>query len=82
MLENVFEEVPTKTFYSTFMHSYLLREAFIKIKCMNKDIVSIYFDPLPPPPNKDIKNKDILVSFLTPSLLPKIWTYEQFILGF
>ena len=46
------------------------------------DIFHIYIDPLPPPPSKDIKNKDILVSFLTPSHLPKIRTYEQFILHF
>ena len=46
------------------------------------DIGFIYLDPLPPPHNKDIKNKDILASCLTPSLLPKIRTYEQFILRF
>ena len=32
----------------------------------------IYLDPLPPPPNKEIKNKEICVPFLTPSLLPEI----------
>ena len=44
----------------------IIREAFNKKKCTDKDIVLICFDPLPPPLNKDIKNKDILVSFLTP----------------
>ena len=36
-----------------------IREAFIKKKRIYKDIGFIYFDPLPPPLNKDIKNKDI-----------------------
>ena len=40
---------------------------------MNKDIVFIHFDPLPPLPNKEKIKKIILVSFLTPSLLPKIF---------
>ena len=51
-------------------------------KSIYKDIGFICFDPLPPPPNKDIKNKDILLKFLTPSLLPKIRTYEPFVFGF
>ena len=51
-------------------------------KRIYKDIGFICFDPLPPPPNKDIKNKDILLNYLTPSLLPKIRTYEQFVFGF
>ena len=51
----------------------LLREA-IKKKCVKKEFVLIYLYPLPPPPNKEIKNKEILVSFVTPSLLPKIRT--------
>ena len=45
-----------------------------KKKCVNKEIVFIYFYPLPPPPNKEIKNKEIFVSFVTPSLPPKIRT--------
>ena len=53
-----------------------------KKKRIYKDIGFICFDPLPPPPNKDIKNKDILLKFLTPSLLPKIRTYEPFVFGF
>ena len=50
---------------------------------MSKDIVLIYV-LLPPPssPNKDIKNKENLVSFLTPSLLPNIRTYEPFVFCF
>ena len=40
--------------------------------CVNKEIVLIYYDPLPPPPNEEMKNMEIFVSFLTPSLLPKI----------
>ena len=59
-----------------------LREAINKKKSTYKDIGSSCFDPLPPPPNKDIKNKDILLNFLTPSLLPKIRTYEPFVFGF
>ena len=53
-----------------------------KKKRIYKDIGFICFDPLPPPPNKDIKNKDILLNYLTPSLLPKIRTYEPFVFGF
>ena len=45
-------------------------------------LFALTFDPLLPPPNKDIKNKDILLNFLTPSLLPKIRTYEPFVFGF
>ena len=41
---------------------------------MNIDIVFFYFDSLPPPPKEDIQIKNILLSFLTPSLLPKIRT--------
>ena len=46
-----------------------------------KDIGFICFHPLPPPPNKDIKNKDILLKYLTPSLLPKIRTDAPFVFG-
>ena len=53
-----------------------------KKKRICKDIGFICFDPLPPPPNKNIKNKDILLNYLTHSLLPKIWTYEPFVFGF
>ena len=59
-----------------------LREAINKKKSIYKDIGFICFDPLPPPPNKDIKNKDILLIYLTPSLVPKIRTYEPFVFGF
>ena len=58
-----------------------LREA-VKKKRIYKDIGLICFDPLPPPPNKDIKNKDILLIYLTPSLVPKIRTYEPFVFDF
>ena len=58
------------------------REAINKKKSIYKDIGFICFDPLPPPPNKDIKNKDILLIYLTPSLVPKIRTYEPFVFGF
>jgi len=58
-----------------------LREAIQK-KRIYKDIGFICFDPLPPPPNKDIKNKDILLIYLTPSLVPKIRTHEPFVFGF
>ena len=47
-----------------------------------KDIWFICLDPLPLPHNKDMKNKVILASCLTPSLLPKIRTYEPFVFGF
>ena len=57
---------------------YTLREAINKKKSIYKDIGFICFDPLPPPPNKDIKNKDILLIYLTPSLVPKIRTNEPF----
>jgi len=50
------------------------------IRTFNIDFIC--FDPLPPPPNKDIKNKDILLIYLTPSLVPKIRTYEPFVFGF
>ena len=53
-----------------------------KKKRLYKDIGFICFDTLPPPPNKDIKNKDILLIYLTPSLVPKIRTYEPFVFGF
>ena len=61
---------------------FSLREAINKKKSIYKDIGFICFDPLPPPPNKDIKNKDILLIYLTPSLVPKIRTYEPFVFGF
>ena len=48
-------------------------------KCLNKEIVLIYLDPLPPSPNKEIKNKEIFVPFLTPSLLPKIRKSDIFL---
>ena len=41
-------------------------------KCLIKEIVLIYLDPLPPPPNKELKDEEIFVHFLTPSLLLKI----------
>ena len=55
-----------------------LREAIQK-KRIYKDIDLF---ALTPPPNKDIKNKNILLKFLTPSLLTKIRTYEPFVFGF
>jgi len=58
---------------------FSIREAINKNKCVNKEIVLIYLDPLPPPPNKEIKNKEIFVPFLTPSLLPKIRNYDIFL---
>ena len=33
-----------------------LREAINKKKCINKEIVLIYLDTLPPPPSKEIEN--------------------------
>ena len=54
----------------------ILREAI-----QRKDIGFIYLDPLPPPLSKNIKNKDILVNFLTPSLPHKIRTYDFLFLG-
>ena len=47
-----------------FLPKKELREAFQKKKCTDKDIVFICLDALPTPINKDIKNRDILVSFL------------------
>ena len=55
----------------------VLREAIQK-----KDFGFICFDPHPPPPNKDIKNKDIMLNYFTPSLLPKTRAYEPFVFGF
>ena len=66
----------------TYVIVYLLREAINKKRVLYKDIGFICFDPLPPPLNKDIENKDILLIYLTPSLLPKIRTYEPFVFGF
>ena len=43
--------------FANVLHS--VREA-IKKKRIYKDIGFICFDPLPPPPNKDIKDRDIL----------------------
>ena len=57
-------------------HMLILREAI-----QRKDIGFIYLDPLPPPLSKNIKNKDILVNFLTPSLPHKIRTYDFLFLG-
>ena len=54
----------------------MVREAIQKKREFLKKIGFICFDPLPLPPNKDIKNKDILLNYFTPSLLPKIRTYE------
>ena len=51
-------------------HSLMKVREAIKKKCVNKENVLINFDPLPPPPNKEIKNKEIFVPFFTPSLLP------------
>ena len=61
-----------------YLYRVKVREAIQK-KRIYKDIGFICFDPLPPPP---IKNKDILLNYLTPSLLPKIRTYEPFVFGF
>jgi len=47
-------------------------------RSFNKEIVLIYLDPLPPPPKKEIKNKEIFISFLIPSLLPKIRNLNSF----
>ena len=64
------------------LKEFQLREAVNKKKSIYKDIGFICFDPLPPPPYKDIKNKDILLIYLTPSLISKIRTYEPFVFGF
>ena len=53
----------------TIQNLHTLGKPLIK-KCVNKENVLIYIDPLPPPPNKEIKNKEIFVPFLTPSHLP------------
>ena len=58
---------------------FSFREAIIKKKCVKKEIVLIYLDPLPPPPKKEIKNKEIFVPFLTSSLLPKIRKSDIFL---
>ena len=47
-------------------------------KCVNKENILIYLDPLLPPPSKEIKNKEIFVPFLTPSLLSKIRKSDTF----
>ena len=64
--------------------TYVVKKSSIQklFRRLYKDIGFICFDRLPPPPNKDIKNKDILLNYLTPSLLPKIRTYEPFVFGF
>ena len=72
-----------KTFTELFVSYFsFLGKPSLKKKSIYKDIGFICFDPLPPPPNKDIKNKDILLIYLTPSLVPKIRTYEPFVFGF
>ena len=54
------------------------KESHKKRESILKYIGFIYLDPLPPPHNKDINNKDILASCLTPSLLPELRTSEFF----
>ena len=76
-----------KVFYFCFFNptikfQYLKTSGSHQKKSIYKDIGFICFEPLPPPPNKDIKNKDILLIYLTPSLVPKIRTYEPFVFGF
>ena len=43
--------------------NYIPKGCHPKKKRIYKDIGFICFDPLPPTPNKDIKNKDILLNY-------------------
>ena len=70
------------THFTVFFIAGFPKGSHQKKKCVKKEIVLIYLYPLPPPPNKEIKNKEILVSFVTPSLLPKIRTSGIFQGGF
>ena len=48
-----------RTMVFAFVHLHLTTLGKPSKKCTNNEIVLIYFDPFPPPPNKDIKSKKI-----------------------
>ena len=49
----------------TIQNLQTLGKPLIK-KCVNKENVLIFLDPIPPPPKKKIKNKEIFVPHWTP----------------